>query len=341
MLIEKFPSFALSPPVNASDPDTYRETLQIWDLQSLTHRCTLFGHTGDVRYSDLSRDGQFAASASTDGTLRVWRTSDCSEISRISREGDYWTGLRFSPDSRLLTYIDAYDEPETAKSYAALIDISQNFVEIDRWEIDRVYLAGFSSDSRILALVTANGEVYVVNIVNGAVRTYILELAPGDLPGDIWFGRDSHFLFVQVYSSILVLLINETLDPVVYREAIRIFVGPHQYTHIGVIMTKSGQVQATDLTSGQTLATLPPRQVTGPYRGIDSSDKIIVTIKPAFINLYDVINGSLLRQLPHENVSNVMFSEDNRLLLSWSSGDSRMIMWGVPYGIFSATTQLG
>lgn len=330
LLLEKFPSNILYPPP-PTGLEAYAETLQIWDLELFTHRCNLVGHTEDINHSELSRDGRFAASASRDGTIRIWQTTDCLEIKRISREGDFWTGLGFSSDSRYLFYLDAYDEGQTHRGYVAILDISQNFIEVYRQEIDRVSIGTFSSDSRLLALATANGIVIIVDFLANSMKMVDLNITAGNVPVEIWFGPGDGNLYTQHFAgtSGLDLTSDTVIEPVFYPQGIRLFVNPYQNTQIGLRFARLNQIEVINLLTGQTLSILPSLDIIGPSRGVDWNDEILLTLQPDFLNLYDLSEGVLLKQLPQKGVRNGLFSEDNRILVAWPTERNEIVFWGV------------
>src|SRR5262245_8749373 len=76
-------------------------TVVVWDTTTGDELMALRGHTapvGDVAYSP---DGRWFASASPDGTVRVWDAATGQQARTLPQRGDP-TGLAFSPDGRWL-----------------------------------------------------------------------------------------------------------------------------------------------------------------------------------------------------------------------------------------------
>src|SRR5262249_16728550 len=59
---------------------------------------TLSGHQGTVVQATFSRDGRFAATASRDGTARVWESSTGANLLTLYGDETGLGGVAFSPD---------------------------------------------------------------------------------------------------------------------------------------------------------------------------------------------------------------------------------------------------
>jgi Tol biopolymer transport system component len=80
-------------------PDKY--FVEIWQVNDGTLVQTLLGHTDRVNSIAFSLDGQYLASASTDGTIRLWRTSNWTLINMLNTQSRI-DSVAFSPDGQLL-----------------------------------------------------------------------------------------------------------------------------------------------------------------------------------------------------------------------------------------------
>ena len=125
---------------------------------SLIH---LWSHDGPLTATTLSADGQYVATASEDGTARVWRFSSGELIGEpFTHDGEIWH-VGFSGDGGLLA---------TAGSdgMARIWDVSSGalIATLLGHEGD-VYHASFSSDSRFIATASADGSARVWEIETG------------------------------------------------------------------------------------------------------------------------------------------------------------------------------
>ena len=66
----------------------------------------LEGHTDNVNFLAVSRDGKWLASGSKDGTVRLWDTNTCKEVA-VLKHGTIAYGGAFTPDSTRLAYVRA------------------------------------------------------------------------------------------------------------------------------------------------------------------------------------------------------------------------------------------
>jgi len=72
--------------------------VNVWDVDSKEKVTTLEGHTSFVWGVSFSKDGRWLASASVDGTIRVWNASDYSELQVLNNAGAFC--LAWSPDGK-------------------------------------------------------------------------------------------------------------------------------------------------------------------------------------------------------------------------------------------------
>jgi WD40 repeat protein len=80
------------------------QVVDVWDPETGRRVSTLMGHSGDVNDLVFSADGSRLATASSDGTARVWdpRTGEQQLVLRGGHLGGLITSVDFSPDGRRL-----------------------------------------------------------------------------------------------------------------------------------------------------------------------------------------------------------------------------------------------
>jgi WD40 repeat protein len=81
-----------------------RPKVVIWEVASGDARTTFSGHTGLVTAIDLSASQGLAASASSDGSLKLWQAASGDEVRSMQApaEQGWYSSLAFSPDGALL-----------------------------------------------------------------------------------------------------------------------------------------------------------------------------------------------------------------------------------------------
>jgi WD40 repeat protein/serine/threonine protein kinase len=86
----------------AAGPEDLDNVIHLWDAQTGKARGVLTGHKQLIWSLAFSPDGKTLASASDDGTLRLWNVATRRELLSIRRLGVGLRGLAFSPDGQLL-----------------------------------------------------------------------------------------------------------------------------------------------------------------------------------------------------------------------------------------------
>jgi WD40 repeat protein/ABC-type dipeptide/oligopeptide/nickel transport system ATPase component len=109
--------------------------IKLWNLEGQELK-TLAGHTGAVnRISFKEQDSNMLASASTDGTIRIWDLTNGREIKTLKRKGvgyPFWN-VRFSPDGKKVVSVsdDALVELWNAETQDSQQLISQGCKWLD------------------------------------------------------------------------------------------------------------------------------------------------------------------------------------------------------------------
>src|SRR6185503_19868472 len=80
------------------------KTLEVWDVKSKRQLMTLSGHKDSITSVEFTGDGQFIATASADGTAKMWETTPLKELLILTTPEEFFglMDLRFSSDGSRL-----------------------------------------------------------------------------------------------------------------------------------------------------------------------------------------------------------------------------------------------
>ena len=132
--------------------DLSEHVLELWDTKTNKRRFRVRVPLGTFTAMAFSRTGEFLATGSDDGTMRIWNTST-GRITESASENCTISSVIFDPSRRLLAYTTTAKELANCK----LIRIGTGTV-LKSWNVDShgATIVRFSRDGN--KLVTVGGE---------------------------------------------------------------------------------------------------------------------------------------------------------------------------------------
>ncbi len=128
------------------------------------------GHTDAITALAVSADGHRVATASRDGSIRVWSLDDGKELASVPTDGkSQVNAIAFSPDGTLLA-------TGNVDLQVRLLDVATGAVKRVTAFPDAVFEVGFRPDGRELAVAGASGQTLVLTVADGT-------WAKSELPG--------------------------------------------------------------------------------------------------------------------------------------------------------------
>src|SRR5262249_23714001 len=146
-------------------------TVKVWDLSNGQEALTLRAHTDTVRAVAFSPDGWRLATASADGTVKIWDATP-SGADRPSYELRTLPGARaplfaaaFHPDGRRVA---AASDDQTIRVWDAFTGAPLPGQQVS-WS-SPVFTAVYSPDGGVLATATNDGIVWLLEAATGRVQ---------------------------------------------------------------------------------------------------------------------------------------------------------------------------
>ena len=81
-------------------------TAHVWDAATAEELFRLGGHEQEIKAARFSPCGEYIGSASSDETVRLWRSNDGSCVARLAEHGHAVHHVAFSPDAKTLSSAD-------------------------------------------------------------------------------------------------------------------------------------------------------------------------------------------------------------------------------------------
>jgi roadblock/LC7 domain-containing protein len=156
---------ATVPPVASSPAQAVPIGVDPMDVVPLPSAVQVLRHDGEVNDVTFSPDGQLLATASNDGTARVWEVASGQEHTRVTHDNAVWRVV-FSPDGRLLA---TAGNDGTARVWEVASGQEHTRVTHD----NAMREVAFSPDGRLLATAGDDHAARVWEVASGQEHTRV------------------------------------------------------------------------------------------------------------------------------------------------------------------------
>lgn len=298
------------------------KTVEVWDVESKSQIMTLSGHKDAITSIAFTADGRFIATASADGTAKVWETTPTKEL-LVLTSGEQFVGfnnIRFTPDGKRLTGIlgDTVKEwdANSGKELGSIFKHDHQITSI-AYSPDWKRLAFFSSEKVNIWDTMSRHNLWS----EGKEASYACEIGFSSNGKLLAGGKDKIALVWDVQTG------NElhSLE--------------HDSRVTSVAFSPDGQIIATggadgianlwDVKSGNKLRTFTT-DVPGVQRVRFSIDggHLVTASEYGYVRIWDVSTGQQLMDLSRHKdlVNDVTFSSDGRLIAT-ASDDATAKVW--------------
>ena len=310
--------------------------LRDWEHWHLARQCrtdarrVLIGHKKDVSIVEFSSDGRFLASASLDGTVKVWDATSGTLIRTLPHALPVMC-VAFSPDGRLLA--SASGHAQSGGAGAVTLWDSRSWKEVAHFDhTGPVWSVAFSHDG---SLVASAGEDMVIRLWDPETRKPVSSLlGHGSIVTSLAFGRDGRLASGSYDTTVRIW------DPTT-RRVIRVLKG-HEDPIFSVAFDPEGRLLASagydnKVTIWDTTAGVEDR----PHRSFRTNGDCKVAFSPDgrrlavgglwgdnTVQLFDPATGQKVLDLRGHpaRTTGVAFAPTGRRLAA-GSDDGAVILW--------------
>lgn len=298
-------------------------------LQASRLELTLRGHSGDIWSAVFSPDGTRIATASSDGTARIWDAASGAELHSVigSSSGVAWSAV-FSPDGKILA---TTGQDKIARLWDS--STGMQLAELSGHQ-EEVYFSRFNTDGSRLATVSADGTGIIWDV---ATDKRLLNLGPEEdgIPQWVSFSPDGSKIAIA-YTSGTIDGWATIWDAVTGEKILRL---PNQNAYVRsasfspdaahLVTTSDDQaVRIWDANSGELLQELK-NQTSKIANATYSPDgtQIATALGTSQVVVWEAFTGRTLITLAGHsgNVYAVAFSLDGMRLVSAGSDDTARV----------------
>jgi WD40 repeat protein len=167
----------------------------IWHANAPSRSILLVGHAGSIRSAEFSPSGEFVATASNDGTARIWETAGARVLQVLVGHSGPVYDAKFSPDG---TLVATASDDSSVKVWA--VESAQLLATMTGHTNKPGYVApiramSFSPDGGRLATASVDGTARIWDVKTG---TELVKISSDiRVPAGVEFSPDAKTIIVQ------------------------------------------------------------------------------------------------------------------------------------------------
>jgi WD40 repeat protein len=335
-------AFGPLPTVQQSASIVHENSIDPTDERSPSPRIALDGHDGPITDIVYSPDGSLIATASQDGSIRIWDAANGSPIRTLTGHGGGVNSIAFSPDSQLI--VSGSDDRT-----AIIWNVSDGSVQrvLTPLMDSRVVKVKFSPDGSLVAMGGNRCVVELRRVPSGILSRTIVPIgcAPGNPGGsvDFWgleFNADGSRVLTGDGRPCCgggILQWTETGDyipPEVLKTGIvvvRDMALSPDGSEIALAMVGLSDIWILDASTGVLITILPDHVFRVNDVEYSPDGSLLASVSnDTGLGLWNTSDGTLLRML-HEHylqATALAFSPDGESLAS-GSAEGELFVWNV------------
>ncbi|HEX8597821.1 MAG TPA: serine/threonine-protein kinase [Chloroflexia bacterium] len=296
---------------------------------------TFKGHGSFVRAVDFSSDGKTLASASFDGTVKLWQIGDSIDPQTL-QEDNFALGVAFSPDGQILA---SASSGGTVKLWRASDGV---VLRILSGHEDGVNQVAFSPDGQMLASASSDSTIKLWRVSDGTELMPLTEAAgimSSHTVYDVAFAPDGNTLASASFTTVKLWRVSDGAE-------MRTLLMNSEHLVFGVAFSPDGQILASASADGTVklwrasdgveLRTLSGHEVGVNQVAFSPDGQMLASASSdSTIKLWRVSDGTELTTLVRPTstatqrpVYDVAFSPDGQILAA-ASADGTVTLWRV------------
>ncbi|MAS35781.1 MAG: hypothetical protein CL610_17360 [Anaerolineaceae bacterium] len=304
--------------------------IEVWSMSNFERLFALRGHTDQIVLLEFQPSGLHLASASEDGTVRLWNVETGKQVWSNMLNGNLVSDITFSSDGLFLAIVDGSVFPVSENNQVIIVDV-QTGERVSAIAQAYAFVTVFSPDSGTLYVGGSDAKVHVWSLVvnNPQDDGQIFESSVGIPITDMTLNHTGELLAIDDLIGLHVIDTKSFTVQKTYDNPLDIDFARRHYGDVFAQITNNSTVHLFNIVTDQTWVLELELDQKEIMRAINTDNTLLISVNDDRVNVWDIETGNLISEVTHEDVFDATFSPDGSNFASWSASSGLLKIWHI------------